>query len=70
MIRLTALKVTLHFRSGLKLRFLTDSITKSYQANNLGRLEGGHTVGWPFYFDLDQVEAVTARRVLCVRWLS
>lgn len=56
-------KFTLHMRSGDRLFFHADSVTKHFKGNELIGLDGEGTVGWPFYFRLDDIAAVTSRIV-------
>lgn len=57
------LKVTMHLRSGNRLVFLADKITKTFEGNELTALKAEGSLRWPFYVRLDQIEAVTDRGV-------
>ena len=62
-MRLSKTEVTIHLRSGARLRFLCEEVTKTYRGNDLEGLKATDTEGWPFYFRLEAVDAVTTRKV-------
>lgn len=59
-------RVTLHFRSGLKLPFLCDNFEWGSEANALNAITATNLRGWN-YVRLDDIVAITSRRCW-LRW--
>ncbi|HEY1753719.1 MAG TPA: hypothetical protein VGG29_20850 [Caulobacteraceae bacterium] len=56
-------RVTVHLRSGERLRFLCRVMKCTFHGNDLHSLNAEHSVGFPHYLRLDDVSAITTERV-------
>lgn len=63
------LRVTIHFRSGRKHVLWASSITTRKVGSLLAEVSGKHTINWPHYMDIEQIERITSTPGSLTGWL-
>lgn len=68
--RMSKFLITLHFYSGKELRFFCGKLSTKYnnETEMLSSIQAEKPFGFPHYFNMNRVEAITSKKVFRLRW--